>query len=794
MLELLQMWALIEVLGLACLPLTSAVFHNLPDRGWAFSKAIGMLVLSFAVWFPLMWLRFIPFNQGVILGVFLLLIVGNLIGGIRMRHQLFKGIRLNLSYIIGTEVVFLGMVFLMGWLRSFGPGINTNEMFMDEGFIASIIRSPHLPPNDMWFAGSSINYYYYAHYVIAMLAKGIGQSPSIAFNTGICIYFGLTAVNLFGVTCNIVAWARHMRTYKESASYAEVARPDTVHPPLGWAMPYGLLTIVMGLILGNLAATQQWWNLHGGPLPFNFWYTPSRVIVNTINEFPAFSFLLSCFHAHVLALAFTILAVSIAFNILLEPEGLGLNAFGRGWFLPINLIVSALVLGALFTMNGWDYPTYLGIALVCVIIQQWLAYHARFEPALLLDIFVAGVSLAALSFILYLPFYLNFISPSQGIGLVKAVDRSPLRDVILVYGIFAFVFLSLLVASAVKWPLFPLTMLRGSEDEDEEGSGFWRYAGIMISVVLVVGVVATLYLLPNSMTFAVAMTITIVGLIVMFYHAGDRAHAFTLLLGSVAFALVAACEIVFLRDVFADSLPRMNTVFKFYFQAWALLSIASGTGLYFILQSLYPEGKSSRLRKIVQWSGTGLWSVGLLVLLAAGFVYPLLAPAMRYGTNPFTLKPGTAHSTSLDGLEYMRVSFATSGDYYAIRWLNTHVQGDPVIVESGGDSYTTASRISAFTGLPTILGWTGHEWQWRYNWLNQGDNLAAFQRRSVDIDLIYSSPDDNDVITTMKKYHAEYLYVGQLEYQKYASSDLHRFGRFMQKVYDANGVTIYKLT
>jgi len=62
---------------------------------------------------------------------------------------------------------------------------------MDEGFIAAIMRSPNLPPNDMWFAGYSINYYYYAHYTIAMLAKLLGQSPSIAFNTGICIIFGL---------------------------------------------------------------------------------------------------------------------------------------------------------------------------------------------------------------------------------------------------------------------------------------------------------------------------------------------------------------------------------------------------------------------------------------------------------------------------------------------------------------------------------------------------------------------------------------------------------------------------
>src|SRR5450432_17918 len=197
MLELLQMWAMIEVLGLVCLPLTITVFHNMPDRGWAFSKTLGLALFAFCVWFPLMCLQFLPFSQLFIAGVALILLAGNLIAFLRVRHTLLKVIRSHLTYIVVTEIVFLGMVFLLGFLRSYGPEIRSYEMFMDEGFIAGIMRSPHLPPNDMWFSGYSINYYYYAHFIVAMLAKLLGQSPSIAFNTGICMFFGLTAVNLF---------------------------------------------------------------------------------------------------------------------------------------------------------------------------------------------------------------------------------------------------------------------------------------------------------------------------------------------------------------------------------------------------------------------------------------------------------------------------------------------------------------------------------------------------------------------------------------------------------------------
>src|SRR5438067_13230043 len=256
MVELIQMWALVEVLGFIFLPLTITVFHNLPDRGWAFSKAIAIALLAFCVWLPLMCLHFLPFSPLFITGVLLILVAFNIIGFLRVRHTLLKIVRVNLIYIVACETVFFGMVLLLGWIRSYGPDIHSFEMFMDEGFIAAIMRSLHFPPNDMWYSGYPINYYYYAHYTVAVLAKLLGQSPSIAFNTGICTFFGLTAVNLFGVTCNIVSWARHLHKRSsrpsspsrtrlwpaflrrrqaaavDQSNDADSSQPDTVLPPL----------------------------------------------------------------------------------------------------------------------------------------------------------------------------------------------------------------------------------------------------------------------------------------------------------------------------------------------------------------------------------------------------------------------------------------------------------------------------------------------------------------------------------------------------------------------------------
>ncbi len=911
MVELLQMWALVEVLGLLCLPLTITVFHNLPDRGWAFSKAIGLALLAFCVWLPLMYVQVLPFSQLFIAVVLFILFACSIFGFVRVRRALVALVRAHLFYIVVCEAIFLGMVFLLGWIRSYGPNIQNFEMFMDEGFLAAIIRSPHFPPNDMWLSGYSINYYYYAHFAIAMLAKLLGQSPSIAFNTGICIFFGLTAVNLFGVTSNIVSWARYKRRKTVTVSGTSKRRlwsiflkrrqatdntqhhdgdsdqADTVLPSLSGAIPFGILTILMGEVLGNLASTQQWWKTHDD-LPPLYWFNTTRIIDKTINEFPAFSFLLSCFHAHVLALAFTIVAIALAFNLFLEyggdGKGRGLRVFGSGWRLPFNLGVTALILGGLFTMNGWDFPTYLALTSICIGLQQWMAYQSRFRIDLVLDVFTVVAALTALSFFMYAPFYLSFVSPSQGIGIVSAADRSAFRDEVLIYGLFVFIYVSLLVLNLVRprlvvrafsgkqslavdssksiqlnlvqvgqedmqvslgssilttasgshvaTPIYQLeggtvsrnmigaplldslssadqpreektisldvvkVPLTGTENQppDNRPPTRGRFALPdwldlrVICVVVILGVALLAFaIMKNGLTFTVAFTIAALGAALALYHLHDRPRTFTMLLGALAFGLVAMTEIIFLKDVFAGNYPRMNTVFKFYFQAWALLSITCGAAIYFIYEGFHSVVTVNGWQRWVGRAGQALWSAALLVFLLAGMVYPIVGSYQR--TNHFIQR-----ANSLDGLNYLQ-SY-DPGDYAAIRWLNSHVQGSPVIVEAfnlqGGD-YSDYGRISAFTGLPTLMGWAGHEYQWRVNWLNNPYNAADFYRRGADINAIYTNTNPTMVLSLMNRYNAHYLYVGSLEKTTYPQANLNRFSGFMQTVYSANGVTIYRV-
>ena len=854
MIELVQMWALVEVMGIICLPLTFIVFRNLPDRGWAFSKSLSIVITAFAVWLPLMDLHFLPFSRSLIAGIVLILAACGILGFTKMYHTLREMWRSNRAYMIATESIFAAMLVLLGWLRTFKPDIHGFEMFMDEGFVASIMRSTHFPPNDMWLSGYSINYYYYAHYTIALLAKLLGQSPAVAFNTGIALFFGLTALNLFGVTCNIVAWGRYEHT--KAQLFAGGAGVRIAFPVLLPSIPYGLISMLMGLILGNLAATQQWWQNHGDSSHFD-WFAPSRVIKDTINEFPAFSFIISCFHAHVLTLAFTVVCIGLAFNLLLEPDGRGLNLFGEGWYRVINLCVTAIVLGSLFVMNGWDYPTYMGLTCVCIGVQQFLVHDMRLRLALLFDIALVVGSLIALSYIFYLPFYLDFVSPSQGIGLLSPVYHSAISDELLIYGLFIFVFVSFLIVSTVKRPVveavqvvqaIPVPVAAGtrllssnehvdaafdgketgepaSEHEREHREqnpaqlekmtvggkrSLVRLTGnrvVMRILLLCVGgyllaSLAILIFIPGYATVASGCCIAVTGTILLLYHVRNRSQAFALLLGASAFLIIAGCEVFFLKDVFADgSALRMNTVFKFYFQAWSLLSVSSGAGLFFIWKS-FRSWRATRIPiRWVQRSAMAVWSLCLLLLVLASMVYPLMAPYARYASAGIdSTQPVMKTHSSLDGAAYLATcrppdcDFVTNGDYKAIRWLNEHVQGSPVIVEGIGDDYGYSGRVSTFTGLPTLMGWVGHEVQWRVNWVKQSrEKQADFDSRGASIETIYTDPNPSVVLTTLAHYNAQYVYVGAFEQKKYAKFNLKRFEGFMQRVYDADGVTIFQV-
>jgi YYY domain-containing protein len=242
-----------------------------------------------------------------------------------------------------------------------------------------------------------------------------------------------------------------------------------------------------------------------------------------------------------------------------------------------------------------------------------------------------------------------------------------------------------------------------------------------------------------------------------------------LVLAVIGLLLTLSVEFFYLVDNFR---VRMNTIFKFYFQAWVLMAIASTFAIYWL--SRWAKGRRPAEKAVRTAFLIGFW-----VLFVMGMVYPVLGNIRR--AEDFANPP------RLDGTAYLAESYPD--DYAAMTWLNEQVEGAPVILEkpgAGGASYVYEGRVAALTGLPTLLGWAGHEGQWR------GD-YAVQAAREPDIENLYNTLDPGEALTLLDKYDITYVYVGPLERVEYDRRGLEKFGQFMDVVYQNEGVTIYRV-
>jgi uncharacterized membrane protein len=173
-----------------------------------------------------------------------------------------------------------------------------------------------------------------------------------------------------------------------------------------------------------------------------------------------------------------------------------------------------------------------------------------------------------------------------------------------------------------------------------------------------------------------------------------------------------------------------------------------------------------------------IWQAAITVLVVMGLFYPVLATWTK--ANGFRGQP------TLNGIAWVEQAYPD--DYAAIMWLRQNAPPDTVILEApadGGDAYRYEGRISALTGLPTLLGWGGHENQWRGNFDEPG-------RRHPDIAQLYNGLDPLATLTLLDKYDITYVYVGAVERQKYSSSGLAKFEALLDVAFRQGDVVIYQ--
>jgi len=200
-------WLTLEALGLVAWPLAWIAMRRLPDRGWAFSKALGLLLVGYGAWLLGM-VQLASFSRGSNLAVLLLVAGGSLWlvrrDGAALGREMVTFLRGQARYWIAAEVLF-GLAF-SAWtiLRAYSPAIFGTEKFMDFAFLNSFTQGQTLPPTDPWLAGHTINYYYFGYTLMGTLCHLSGVDSAVGFNLANVTLFSLTVLGTFGLVSNLV--------------------------------------------------------------------------------------------------------------------------------------------------------------------------------------------------------------------------------------------------------------------------------------------------------------------------------------------------------------------------------------------------------------------------------------------------------------------------------------------------------------------------------------------------------------------------------------------------------------
>ncbi|OGH09736.1 MAG: hypothetical protein A2152_03950 [Candidatus Levybacteria bacterium RBG_16_35_6] len=700
-----QWFAVFLLIGLVFTPLTFFLFNNFFDRGYIFSKTIGIIFISYLA-FLLSTTKIFSFNLSIVLAIIISLAINYLVSrkvGIR---KLFQG---KVFIFILEEVLFLSCLSFWSYVRGNQPDIHGLEKFMDFGFVNSILRADYLPPKDIWFTPFSINYYYFGHLITAVLTK-ISAIPSyITFNLMISTLFALSFVSSFSIGATLLKpFAKKIKLY--------------------WL--FGLMTAFFVTLAGNIHAIYTlfkpyqnespvpFWQLLFSPSTFSnsYWYpNATRFINHTIHEFPIYSWVVADLHGHVLDIPIVLLTIAVILSVLLKKESKLFNSILIGFLLAV-----------MYMTNAWDGIIYFLLALI-VFFVLFLKLKDKKLSFSFFGFIKPTVIILVSYFVFSFPFSLSFKPFVSGIGVLCAP-----KSLVAIGKIGPFLFEADHCQLSPLWQLLILY-------------GFFYF--LVISFILVLRKTRKI----------------------------NREDLFVVILIILSTVLIILPEIVYIKDIY-PTYYRANTMFKLVYQSFIMLSISCG----YIMIRIFSLFKKSKINKFVSYKINLYvffpWSIILLFLLFLIVVYPFLAIPSYYNN--------LQKYVGLNGTTYLKTLYTT--DYAAIEWLNKNIKEQPIILEAQGDSYTDYARVSSNTGLPTVLGWTVHEWLWRGSY-----DIPA--PRIKDVENLYQSKDLSLVKSLIKKYNISLVFIGDLEKEKYKNINETNFKKLGEIIYKNGSTKIYKI-
>lgn len=731
-LSILQWWFPIFILGLIFFPSSSLIFDKFIDRGYLFSKVLAFGLVSYTV-FVLNVARILPFN---LITIFLITWIFSLLNlKVSKPKEVINKNKSRWKLFVFEEILFLVGIIVWTYVRVHEPSINGLEKFMDFGFINSILRSTYQPAVDMWFPPHPINYYYFGHFTTAVLTKLSFLPSYVTYNLMLATIFSFTFGLSFSLGLNFISKSTITRKSIIGGilSGALVSLGGNLHTIYALFKPY------------NVDNPISFFSLVFSPqsIPNNYWYpNATRFIPLTIHEFPLYSFVVSDLHGHVIDIPFVLLTIAVIYVIFLKPFDSKstsiqnysskfkiLNFIPRLFTFNFSLLtLLALLLAIMYMTNAWDGLIYILLLSIVIFIKN--AHHLKIKKVksgfLIFKNRVSGIRLFLVSFLRY---FLSILLLFTVFSLPFNLHFKPFAQ-----GIGLLCAPNFLVKIQHIGPLL-------FEANHCQRSPLWQL----------------LILHGFFFFFAILFIFFIAKRIKKKVLKEDILILLLILVSSI---LIVTPEIVYLKDIYPAHY-RANTMFKLVYQAFIMLSLVSAYSIV----------------RIVSTTKNLLFYLASFVLLIPVFIYPYFAVKSYYGD----LK----NYIGIDGIIYLRDRYPE--DYEAIIWIEKNISGRPVIVEAQGDSYTDYGRISANTGLPTILGWTVHEWLWRGSY-----DIPA--PRIEEVRLIYESENLAQTRRILNKYNVEYIYVGKLEREKYINLKETKFEELGDIVFSEGQTKIYKVT
>ncbi|MCL4339374.1 DUF2298 domain-containing protein [Patescibacteria group bacterium] len=802
-------WLTIFVVGTAFLPFTLLLLNRFADKGYIFTKVLGILIASYSVWF-LASTRILPFTQTTII----LILLGGFLSSIfliRWMHQKDLLTKLPFGLFLFEESLFLTALSFWSFVRATEPSIHGLEKFMDFGFVNSILRSRYFPPLDMWLAkspdysgGYFINYYYFGHYITAFLTKLSNIDSTITYNLSIATLFALTLVLSFSLGLNL--YSLHKKSHSDNSQKPDM-KNDKKPSRLGFRIFLaGILAAFLVTLGGNLHTIYVFttnylvdhpvppWQLPLGYYPERYWYpNATRFIPFTIHEFPIYSFVVADLHGHVSDIPFVLFTLAILLAIITKEDrkvegkqselkkekimGFSffnnfLREFEEHTSIPLaNIFLLGILLSVMYMTNAWDGLIYMILTGLVILYKN---LRKKFQDSSLTLAGIIYKTFSACLFLLFfflvanLPFSLNFKPFVSGIGVLCApssllgkkigpllfevgkCQKSPLWMLAILWGFFYFNvigYLFIIILPAIKSFFTGIFQHRTDEkfaENRNKNESIGLFDSFFARLTLIKG------LTPVDMLI----------LIMIF----------------VSTLLLIFPEFFYMKDIYPMHY-RANTMFKLGYQAFIMLGLCSSF-IAFRAKDIIPQAKKT-LRFI-------LYNSLFIFLFVLVGVYPYFAINSYYG--------GLQTYHGLFGLNWFSSQYPD--DYKAIIWLRQNIKcrnnqsqcnNHPVIAEANGDSYTDYARVSANTGLPTIIGWPVHEWLWRGSYDEAG-------RRIPEVAALYESPDINLTKGILQKYDVEYIFDGTLEREKYKNLDETKLLQLGTVVFQSGNTKIIKVS